>query len=295
MSGAPINPTKSNNLAVPRPQHSYSTSLASNISPQHFLTTSNSSNNNIAKTNSRSGLSSAYRLSRSNTNTTSDAYLANLDNQSLQSIDQIPSAKPSVTYSDKLWTQIDVLDDVKRMADESKIRDRLFNEKYTEQLAKLKESQDQLLQTMSALQIEDTNTNEVQKQQLYQLKTTEIEGRGVNATDDTAGPSRNDNHSESSHLSETNQDSDGKESTTSNKEIELSVKEQAKIDKFFAAHGEEYNSNDDEEDDFQSQTIYKKEVFDEINRYVQQVKQDLRGLSDAMKECTSSGSSKDRT
>lgn len=276
---ANIKPTKSNNLTVPKSQHSYSTSFSSNISPQYFLP-----NNNISKTNSRSGTASAYRLSRTNTNTTSDAYIANLDNQSLQSIDQIPSAKPSVTYLDKLWTQIDVLDDVKRMAEDSKVRDTLFNEKYIQQLAKLKELQDHLLQTMSALQIEDTNTNEVQKQQLYQLKTAEIASKAEGSHDEATKSSKSESSAQDSHVNENEQRDTGEGSIESSKELTLTTEEQEKVDKFFAANDEEYDSED--ETDFQSQTIYNKEVFDEINRYVQQVKQDLRGLGDAMKECS---------
>ena len=242
----------------------------------------------MSKTNSRTGAGSAYRLSRSNTNTTSDGYLANLDNQSIQSIDQVPSAKPSVTYLDKLWTQIDVLDDVKRMAEDSKMKNTLFNDKYLEQLAKLKELQDQLLQTMSALQIEDTYTNEVQKQQLYQLKTVEIESRAEAALKDPSVPSKSEEGStqNSSRTHETEQHDLGEKRTASlSNEAKLSTEEQEKIDKFFAANDEDYDSEDD--GDFQSQTIYNKEVFDEINRYVQQVKHDLRGLGEAMKECNS--------
>ena len=241
----------------------------------------------MSKTNSRTGAGSAYRLSRSNTNTTSDGYFANLDNQSIQSIDQVPSAKPSVTYLDKLWTQIDVLDDVKRMAEDSKMKNTLFNDKYLEQLAKLKELQDQLLQTMSALQIEDTYTNEVQKQQLYQLKTVEIESRAEAALEVPSVPSKSEKGStqDSSRTHETEQHDVREASASSSNELKLSTEEQEKIDKFFAANEDDYDSEDD--GDFQSQTIYNKEVFDEINRYVQQVKHDLRGLGEAMKECNS--------
>ncbi|KAI5969898.1 hypothetical protein CANMA_001040 [Candida margitis] len=277
---ANLNPTKSNNLTVPKSQHSYSTSLSSNISPQYFF-----ANNNISKTSSRSGAASTYRLSRSNTNNTSDAYLTNHDNQSIQSIDKIPSAKPSVTYSDKLWTQIDVLDDVKRMAKESKVKDTLFNEKYIQKLAKLKESQDQLLQTMSALQTEDMNTNEAQKQELYQLKTAEIANKTEAVGEDATKSLKSKNSTHESSVPETEQSNAGEVSPSSDSVLELTAEEQEKVDKFFAINDEAYDSED--EADFQSQTIYNKDVFDEINRYVQQVKQDLRGLGDAMKECSS--------
>lgn len=51
--------------------------------------------------------------------------------------------------SDKLWTQIDVLDDVKRMADEVNERGSFLSEKFTSLLSELKESQQKLLDVMA--------------------------------------------------------------------------------------------------------------------------------------------------
>lgn len=50
---------------------------------------------------------------------------------------------------DKLWTQIDVLDDVKAMAEEVKTRGTFFSENFTGLLMQLKESQRRLLDVMA--------------------------------------------------------------------------------------------------------------------------------------------------
>lgn len=50
---------------------------------------------------------------------------------------------------DKLWTQIDVLDDVKKMAEEVNERGSFLSEKFTALLGQLKESQQRLLDVMA--------------------------------------------------------------------------------------------------------------------------------------------------
>ena len=65
-------------------------------------------------------------------------------------LDRIRTAKPNATYADNLWTQIDVLDDVKHMSDEVRSKGTFFNDKFTEELAQLKKTQNRLIETMIA-------------------------------------------------------------------------------------------------------------------------------------------------
>lgn len=65
-------------------------------------------------------------------------------------LDRIRTAKPNATYADNLWTQIDVLDDVKHMSDEVRTKGTFFNDKFTDELAKLKKTQNRLIETMIA-------------------------------------------------------------------------------------------------------------------------------------------------
>ncbi|CAH6722656.1 hypothetical protein CLIB1444_10S03378 [[Candida] jaroonii] len=106
----------------------------------------------------------ANKLSRASTNT--EYY----ENQSLRTLDQIPSVKPSITYSDKLWTQIDVLDDVKTMSQQVKEKGSFFNDQFNEDLNKLKQSQEKLIEVMA-----DDNfvTNDNFKRQKERYKTDE--------------------------------------------------------------------------------------------------------------------------
>lgn len=98
----PMRSEGSSKLAVPG-RHSYATSISSlnysNLTPQHFASQ--------RPQTMRSGSSAHYRLSRSNTNITADNY-STQDSQSIATIDKIPATKPTVTYLDKLWTQIDI-------------------------------------------------------------------------------------------------------------------------------------------------------------------------------------------
>lgn len=64
--------------------------------------------------------------------------------QSLRTVDQLSTARASVAFLDKLWTQIDVLDDVKEMAEEVKKRGSFFNENFTSLLHNMKLAQKKL-------------------------------------------------------------------------------------------------------------------------------------------------------
>ncbi|KAI3405224.2 hypothetical protein KGF56_001968 [Candida oxycetoniae] len=259
-----LNPTKSNSsnrLTVP-PRHSYSTSVSSssNVSPSQFIHTTNGLRNKQG--------SSSMRLSRTNTETT-DAYVANQDNQSIQTIDKIPSAKPSVTYQDRLWTQIDVLDDVKKMAQEVRSRGSFFDDKFRKEMSKLKQSQEKLIQTMSQQGFDDMNISEVQNQQLYQLNTNSLQTPTTAMTRTTTNIITEDDNSHN------NTGAEGEEEDKA-KLVEMAKKQmdQEKITKFFA----------NDEFKFENLKVYDKTTFDEINGYVQQVKQDLMELGKAIKE-----------
>lgn len=67
-----------------------------------------------------------------------------IDGESLRTIDQLSTARASVAILDKLWTQIDVLDDVKLMAEDVKTRGSFFNEEFTNVLNEMKVAQKKL-------------------------------------------------------------------------------------------------------------------------------------------------------
>lgn len=63
--------------------------------------------------------------------------------------DKIPSSRPNADYQDKLWTQIDVLDDVKRMSEQvSMDNDSFFNAEHSKAINELRLSQVELLTTI---------------------------------------------------------------------------------------------------------------------------------------------------
>ncbi|KAI5962623.1 uncharacterized protein KGF55_003699 [Candida pseudojiufengensis] len=279
--------TNSNNLTVPRHNHSYSTSISSNVTPQYFLGNNNNPQN-ISKSNllkPQNSSTSQYRLSRTNTNTTNEVsatYLGNLDNFSLTTIDKIPSIKPSVTYSDKLWTQIDVLDDVKKLSQEIKQRGSFFNDKFNNELLKLRKSQNKLLETInnnSKFNQEDNNKNDEKK--LYQLNQSRVHSSGP-LTRATTHHSENllkvkeeeEEENESKEKSSEN-DNDTNEQSNPNQPNKRSKLEEEMIKEFFES--DEINFENDI-------TLYSKETFDEIKKYIKEIKIDLKGLGDSIKE-----------
>lgn len=78
------------------------------------------------------------------------------DSKSIRTMDRLPSAKPSVSHLDKLWTQIDVLDDVKHMSDEVKLKGSFFSESFSQQLDRLKELQGKLVEVMARQRLDRT-------------------------------------------------------------------------------------------------------------------------------------------
>lgn len=85
------------------------------------------------------------------------------DQESLPTIDQIPTARASVAMLDKLWTQIDVLDDVKAMAETVGKHGSFFTDEFTQSLRSMKESQEKLLDKVEAHQIACNKAREEQE------------------------------------------------------------------------------------------------------------------------------------
>lgn len=165
-------------------------------------------------------LSSSTRLTRTNTNNTE------LDHQSIRTIDVIPSAKPNVTYADKLWTQIDVLDDVRNMANEVKQKGSFFSDDFNNKLDNLKLSQQKLLDTMY-------------KQHYTNMKLHE---QSVYKVDKNLGDNLTDKE-----------------------------EKQKLLDEFF-------------NEKIVRESMYKKQNFDEMHDFIDEIKQDLVEVGDSMNE-----------
>jgi hypothetical protein len=88
----------------------------------------------------------------------------------LRTLDYIPSAKPSVSYLDKLWTQIDVLDDVRKMASDVREKGSFFNEKFNSELEAMKTLQDRLIDIMAS---QDFDLNLQQERYRVEPDTTD--------------------------------------------------------------------------------------------------------------------------
>ncbi|WPK24021.1 hypothetical protein PUMCH_001275 [Australozyma saopauloensis] len=82
------------------------------------------------------------------------------DTESLPTIDQIPTARASVAMLDKLWTQIDVLDDVKAMAETVSKHGSFFTEEFATSLQLIKSSQEKLLDKVVTYQAATNKTRE---------------------------------------------------------------------------------------------------------------------------------------
>lgn len=119
-----------------------------------------------------------YRnITRSDTNTTAMALM--VDTQSLRTIDQLSTARPSVTMLDKLWTQIDVLDDVKRMAQDVRERGTFLNEEFGQKLVEMKEAQQRLLDVMNRHQELSEKSRQSMKEQLEQGPIERMEEEAI--------------------------------------------------------------------------------------------------------------------
>ncbi|OBA20902.1 hypothetical protein METBIDRAFT_41139 [Metschnikowia bicuspidata var. bicuspidata NRRL YB-4993] len=84
--------------------------------------------------------------------------------RSVLTVDRLPIARASVAALDKLWTQIDVLDDVKAMAEEVDRTGGFFTDDFSISLAQLKSSQSRLLEVISRHQALSDRAREQRRQ-----------------------------------------------------------------------------------------------------------------------------------
>lgn len=153
----------------------------------------------------------------------------------MRTLDKIPSSKASITYLDKLWTQIDVLDDVRTMSQQIREKGSFYNDKFNEELNRLKLSQEKLLDIMANQQNKPITTDK---------KRVKMPA--------------------ASTLMMLNDNSDASEDEDEDRKRDEKVREflgKKKGDKI----------------------IYKKQNFDEMNVYVNEVKQSLQEVSESMK------------
>lgn len=118
-----------------------------------------------------------HYVNRSETNIT-DINL-NLDSQSVRTVDQLSTARASVTMLDKLWTQIDVLDDVKKMAHEVQERGSFISEDFSEKLIQMKEAQQRLLDVLGRNHELSEKNRQDMKQQLEQGPVERMEEEAI--------------------------------------------------------------------------------------------------------------------
>lgn len=238
------------NLSVPRPQtlrsHSSSTGESSttpqiNVFPQ-FLSTSN-------RHRSSKSASSLLRITRTNTSNNTEypnTILSEDTQHSERSIDAVPSSRPSVTYLDKLWTQIDVLDDVKNMSNQVKLRGSFFNDSFNEELNQLKASQNKLLEVL-ALQ----HTKLKEEEQVYKL---------TQQNNSTLGKTTND----SSDLLQTEEEGETRGEESNNESTQMA--------EFFGHDGN--NSKN---------ILYRKQDLKELDRFIEDMRDKLNTVGEAMK------------
>ncbi|KAM9928731.1 hypothetical protein OXX80_007715 [Metschnikowia pulcherrima] len=121
----------------------------------------------MSERNSLSAPSASFARFRSSISgmETSNTDISAQDSQSMATVDQISTARASVAISDKLWTQIDVLDDVKAMAEEVDRTGGFFNEEFSNSLDQLKHSQSRLLDVISRHQAQSDTAREQRREQ----------------------------------------------------------------------------------------------------------------------------------
>lgn len=108
------------------------------------------------------------RLLLSRTATSLTDRVSDLDAQSVPTVDQLSAARASVNMSDKLWTQIDVLDDVRAMAQEVERSGSFFNDEFSARLMELKETQSGLMEKVLRHQEESERAREIRKRHSWQ-------------------------------------------------------------------------------------------------------------------------------
>lgn len=184
------------------------------------------------------------RLSRSSTNVEGGYNGGPVDNNSLTTIDKLGTAKPTVTYLDKLWTQIDVLDDVKQMSDAIKEKGSFFNNKFSEELNNLKNLHEKLIEVVAYQQFNDNNSFDKQPMRYKSTLSTNIEEE----EEETDEQNERDNPQAKARYEKFSQFFEGKKSNKGNN------------------------------------MIFNKHNFEAMNQYVNEVKKSLGDVSESMKK-----------
>ncbi|CAH2350334.1 hypothetical protein CLIB1423_01S07756 [[Candida] railenensis] len=208
------------------------------------------------------------------------------DEHSIRSTDRISSTKPSITHADKLWTQIDVLDDVKTMSNQVKLRGSFFNEAFNAELASLKESQNKLLEVMAAQH--GKLKEEEQQRNMYKLgnqnatKQAEAAATPAIATSKSAtvspGPSGPSSRSGINAGAETGKD-DGTDADSAG-----GSKETDRTRKATEENKDKLRAFFNEEDNFGSTNImHRKLDLEELDKYIEETRQNLEVVGEAMK------------
>lgn len=94
------------------------------------------------------------------------------DSASINTMDQISTARPAVTMLDKLWTQIDVLDDVRSMAQEVQEKGSFLGAEFNARLQAMKEAQLKLLELMKKQEL----LSEQARQTRADLREEQVQG-----------------------------------------------------------------------------------------------------------------------
>lgn len=243
-----------NKLHVPRHSHSGSAVL-NNSAPTHFLGSNSKLHN------------SALRLSRVNTHNTEHVIT---DAQSVRPTDRLPSAKPNVTHLDKLWTQIDVLDDVKNMLSLVRQKGSFFNDDLNAVLGNLKQQQNSLLDVIASQLFNSLSDKEHRKQMslfggegvtMGEALKREKGEEGDVGSRATSPPSNAPSRPISHHPLEKKEHSD--------------QSKQAQIDRFF---------ENDDLSKFSLDVLYRKQNFEEMNQYVDEIRNGLESVLQSMKK-----------
>lgn len=83
------------------------------------------------------------------------------DQESIPTIDQIPTSRPTVAMLDKLWSQIDVLDDVRAMAETVRKQGGFFLDKKSSNVCHVKEAQENFLRKVISHQKVTARTHDI--------------------------------------------------------------------------------------------------------------------------------------
>lgn len=176
---------------------------------------------------------------------------------------------------DKLWTQIDVLDDVKRMSEEVKQNRSFFNDRFDDELEKLKFLQYKLLEVMARQHFNNDEETEHQKQ-LYRLNTMHPDEESTNLVHKRKDEIPEKNETDPEELSKIQQDEQEQEKVVGAEDHgdgEKMKKRAQKLNQFF----------DDITANHENTILSRKTDFSELAVYIEDIKENLAVVGDSMK------------